>query len=218
MKELNNSNEKKTNGTTDSNIIGYGVKRRKASQRSKTSDTFWNLLRIKNDMQLSDLADVTGFKVYRISNCFTGRDMPNDTEIKVFCDWFGVPFEKGKLEFKNGYTVYHGGHGTINKEPRKATQSTIEDVQEYTKKETSVSNENKYEDLEKEARNIYYQDVKDLNKDAVMAILFYELSYEEYKRIETEYETTDPEMILRGLYKNASFETFMRIARIFKAF
>lgn len=213
-----NLNEKKMNETTDSNIVGYGVKRRKATQRKKTSDTFWNLLRIKNDMQLNDLAEVTGFKKGSISNWFTGRSMPNDYEIKVFCDWFGVPFEKGKIEFQNGYTVYHGGHGTITKEPRKATQSTLENVRKYTKVDNGVSDEERLEALEKEARELYLTNVKDLNKDTIMGILFYELSYEDFRRLDSEYDTADPEAILRGLYQNASFDTFMRVAQALHAF
>ena len=60
------SNEKKTTETADSKIVGYGVKRKgRANQKKKTSDTFWNLLRIKNNITLAYLADVTGYKVYR---------------------------------------------------------------------------------------------------------------------------------------------------------
>ena len=212
------SNEKKATGAADSNITGYGVKRRRANQKRKTSDAFWNLLRIKNNMTLEDLSDVTGYKIYNISNWFTGRTMPNDSEIKVFCDWFGVPFEKGKLEFQNGYTIYHGGHGTITKEPRKATQGTLEDVSEYAENKEIESVEERHKALEEEARKLYFDDVKDTNKEAIISTLFYELSYEEWRRLDNEYDSTDPMAILRGLYQKASFETFMRVAQLLHAF
>ena len=213
------SNEKKATGTADSNITGYGVKRKgRANQKRKTSDTFWNLLRIKNNMKLEDLSDVTGYKIYSISNWFIGKNMPNDGEIKVFCDWFGVPFEKGKLEFQNGYTIYHGGHGTITKEPRKATQGTLEDVSEYAENKEIESVEERHKALEEEARKLYFDDVKDANKEAVVSMLFYELSYEEWRRLDNEYDSTDPMAILRGLYQKASFETFMHVAQLLHAF
>ena len=144
--------------------------------------------------------------------------MPNDGEIKVFCDWFGVPFEKGKLEFKNGYTVFHGDHGTISKEPRKATQYTLDDVKEYTMKEKTEPDEDKYTALEEEARKLYFEDIKDSNKEAIISILFYELNYEEWRRLDNEYDATDPMTILRRLYQNASFETFVRVAQLLHTF
>lgn len=208
------SNEKKATEAADSNITGRGAKGRgsAARQKKKTSDTFWNLLRVQNKMTLGDLSDVTGYKTYNISNWFVGKSMPNDGEIRVFCDWFGVPFEKGKLEFQNGYTIYHGGHGTITKEPRKATQSTLEDVSEYT-----VNKE--IESVEEIQHNAFeHNNTKDTNKETIVSLLFYELSYEEWRKLDNEYDSADPMAILRGLYKNVSFETFLRVAQLLHAF
>ena len=208
MKKQNNSDKKKTSGKTASNNVGSHYKTRKASQRKKTSDTFWNLLRIKNNMKLKDIAEATGFKDTSISNWFTGRAMPDDYAIRIVCDWFGIPFEKGKLEFKNGYTVYHGTHGTIDKEPRKATRMTLKELEEYCKNTETVEEETK--PILEEIKTDKYTKAE---RNIVLAQLFDVMSFEEYMDIVDNYDSIDAGKILDRLYGMVSRETYTEVQR-----
>lgn len=208
MMKQNNSNEKKTSEKTASNNVGHGKKARKATQRKKTSDTFWNLLRVKSDMKLKDIAEATGFKVTSISNWFTGKTMPDNYTIRVICDWFGIPFEKGELEFKNGYTVFHGTHGTIDKEPRKATKMTLKDLEEYCSNTVPVEEEIK--PISEEVK-IDAHDKADRN--IVLAQLFDVMSFEEYMEIVDNYDSIDSTKILDRLYGMVSRKTYEEVQR-----
>lgn len=178
-------------------------KKRSAFSRKKTSDTFWNLLRVENHMTLEDVAEYTGFKLCTLSAWFTGRYMPQDWQIKILCDMFDIPFERGKLEMENAYTTYHGAHGTIEKEPRKAPKSVVEDVKKFTiKKEPEVT---VYED-----NNNDYVDV-----DGIMRILFDELTYDEYESIKLNgdvFKTKDE--VLKKLFDLVSWEAYEKIRAI----
>lgn len=193
-----NDNEKKT--TVRSND---GSKKRKSSafSRKKTSQTFWNLLRIENNFTLQDVADYTGFKRGTISAWFTGRFMPADWQIKALCEMFNdLSFERGKLEMENAYTIFHGTHGTIDKEPRKAPEYVVEDIKRLSIK------------TEPEVKDDNYVDF-----DGVMRVLFYELSYDEYTSIERNGDVfSSKDEILKKLFDMLSWESYEKVRGLLK--
>ena len=196
-----NDNEKKTAVRSND-----GSKKRKSSAFShkKTSQTFWNLLRIENNFTLQDVADYTGFKQSTISAWFTGGFMPEDWQIKVLCDMFNnLSFEKGKLEMENAYTIFHGTHGTIDKEPRKAPEHVVEDVRRLSIKTEPEVKEDNY-----------------VNFDGVMRVLFSELTYDEYTEVQKLYPYSDvfssKDKILKKLFDMLSWESYEKVRELLK--
>lgn len=127
-----NPNEEKTTGENNQ-IEKFEKRQRKASSKKNTSDTFWNMLRVENNCQLSDLVEATGYKMYKISGWFTGKWMPSDSVIEEFCSLFGVDFDTGKLEFERGYSIFHSRDGkTVSTRPRRANKEVLDKVSTYS--------------------------------------------------------------------------------------
>lgn len=113
----------------------------KAYARKNTSMTFWNELRIKNNYNLRDLADVLGISVSRLSIVFTGAQMPSRTFSDKCSQLFGVDPNDGWKQFENGHCVYCNTHGkSIKVNPVKVNPVIDEKVDKYVKQpETTVN-------------------------------------------------------------------------------
>lgn len=130
MKKQDNSNEKKT---TEENSEKKERRFAYAYKQKNTSETFWNLLRINNNLTLKELSELTGYKIGNLSLWLTGKYRPDDNVIKVLCDLFNVPFDEGKLQFEMGFNTYH--HRKIgNEPPEKACEWVREDIEKYSPK------------------------------------------------------------------------------------
>lgn len=135
MTQLNSTTKEKRQRKPKTSVKAYA--------RKNTSMTFWNELRIKNNYNLKDLADVLGISVSRLSIVFTGAQMPSRTFSDKCSQLFGVDPEVGYKEFENGHCVYCNTHGkAITIAPVKVNPVVAEKVNKYVKpsEETTKTN------------------------------------------------------------------------------
>ena len=214
MKQLN-SIAKKTAEKKPSN----GNQRLKAHSSNKTSETFWNALRIANNVTLDELSEMTGLKVMRLSAIFTGRYRATDTENRMFCELFGVDLKKGRLEFDNGFTIYHNTQfeKTVENEPRKLTESTKEEIQKMTEKVDKPE----FLIISQKAERPETSDIQfNLNIDDLLRIIYDsgDLSFDEYITLASYIKTVDGDvrLIMKWIYRKVQYDTYGKIACLFK--
>lgn len=88
------------------------------SQYSKSN--FWNKLRVEKNFRYEDLKELfpSITNSSSIGLWFSGQTMPNDERIRTLCEFFDVPFDKGKAEFRKAHEAWisskHKGARTVN--------------------------------------------------------------------------------------------------------
>lgn len=69
-------------------------------------DNFWSKLRVERELTVKELATLCGVNEKSMSTFFTGQCMPDDIIVKDLCDYFGVDFNQGQLEFQHAHLKY----------------------------------------------------------------------------------------------------------------
>ena len=72
---------------------------------------FWSEQRVKNNMQIKEVAEAIGRTESVVGMYFSGQNMPDDTTIRQICDLFDVPFDDGQLEFQHAHKNWKANHG-----------------------------------------------------------------------------------------------------------
>ena len=100
---------------------------------------FWSEQRVKNNIQLKDVAQAVGMSENAVGMYFSGQNMPNEGIIRQICDLFDVPFSEGQLEFQHAHKTWKAEHGAklaysakkpYQKKTTKTEINTVEDVLE----------------------------------------------------------------------------------------
>lgn len=102
---------------------------RKGFIHKNSNCNFWQELRVKSGLTCVDVAELVGVSKKTVDNHFRGHSMPTDYDIKRYCELFSVPFDKGKLEFENGYSAQHNHNSSVKRE---LTEKQKEDSKNYT--------------------------------------------------------------------------------------
>ena len=82
---------------------------RKQAKGSKA--TFWNDVRVKSGMLVSDVAELMHVSLGKAGSWFSGQNMPRDAEVQALCELFGVDPIQGYNEFvkaRNGWRSARG--------------------------------------------------------------------------------------------------------------
>lgn len=61
--------------------------------------TFWNEIRVKNNLKIRDIAEMLGVSYGSVGGWFSGHKVPRDALIKQLCELFDVDFEVGRKAF-----------------------------------------------------------------------------------------------------------------------
>ena len=69
-------------------------------------DNFWSKLRVERELTVKELATLCGVNEKIMSTFFTGQCMPDDIIVKDLCEYFGVDFNQGQLEFQHAHAKY----------------------------------------------------------------------------------------------------------------
>lgn len=212
MKKQDNSNEKKT---TEENSKKNERRYAFAYKRKNTSETFWNLLRINNNLTLSELSELTGYKVGRLSQWLTGNLKPHDCEIKVLCDLFNVPFDEGKLQFETGYNTYHHRKNG-NEPPEKACTWVREDIEKYSPKKIEPAKKPTVEEEEAKLEEKHTPVGK-----SIFELVYGKLTFEAFDNLVTIMSLAEirpdvdcTEAILKEIYGKVDYDDYQLIMKL----
>lgn len=82
---------------------------RKQAKGSKT--TFWNDIRVKSGMLVSDVAELMHVSLGKAGAWFSGQNMPRDAEVQALCELFGVDPIQGYNEFVKARNEWRSARG-----------------------------------------------------------------------------------------------------------
>lgn len=100
---------------------------------------FWSEQRVKNGLQLKDVAQAIGVGEKRAGMYFSGQTMPSEPVIRQICDLFDIEYGEGELEFQHAHKNWKAEHRAkltysakkpYQKKPRKTEINSVEDVLE----------------------------------------------------------------------------------------
>lgn len=69
-------------------------------------DTFWSKKRVEANMSIEELATAIGVKPATLGAWLIGCTRPKPDNIRALCDWFGVDYDKGEMEFERAWKTY----------------------------------------------------------------------------------------------------------------
>ena len=69
------------------------------AQAVQLKDTWWNKLRVEQNMPYKELASYMDCGISKVCEWFTGAKLPDRDVIYKLCDWFSVEYGDGEEHF-----------------------------------------------------------------------------------------------------------------------
>jgi len=216
---LANSDRYRVSGNSHS-LIGYKYvsKKKKATQKAKIpqvqvsesatnvprgrgnpgkADNFWRQLRVQYNVSFDTLMDITSCSKDQLKNYFCGENMPSTTTIKILCNYFRIPYQQGKKEFKKMHTAWL---------KQKANRTTIVATTPKAEEVAKVAEAPKVTPVA--TTTTVREPVVIAKSYNIMEALYGKVSYEEFNQI-IKHEVSED--LLRTLYGKLDFDLFMAI-------
>ena len=103
-------------------------------------DNFWSKLRVERELTVKELATLCGVNEKSMSAYFTGQCLPDDIIVKDLCDYFGVDFNQGQLEFQHAHLKYQAEHSReLKYSAKKQKAEQVTEVVEVKCDDTSAT-------------------------------------------------------------------------------
>lgn len=86
------------------------MKKKSAVRPLAFKDTFWNRLRVENNITIKELASYLHLSDGAVGMYLTGQTMASESVIKQLCDYFSVDLLKGTQEFEKAHKAWDAEH------------------------------------------------------------------------------------------------------------
>ena len=176
--------------------------------------TFWNKLRVENDIKMTDIADMCKVSQGTVGNWFSGRQVPSEFHSNELSDLFGIDRNKGYQEFINSHKSWDSDRGRMKFSlfgtPPVCPKQTYKKKSKAKVEPKVESNPDLIEALPiLRPDRVHYETV--VIKDACR-VVYGKLSYEDYEHFSwITYNGYPPTEITEFLYGKVEFEEYIEV-------
>lgn len=180
--------------------------------------TFWNNLRFERNIRYKDLIQLFPnlTSIGCISGWFTGQKMPDTDSIKTLCDFFDVPFEKGKAEFEKASREWRSDGHTGKRDTCGTAEARIHS--KHTKKSEAVEPETPFDDdfpftVEPTVEVPKEETKPSIAPQEIFSAIYGKVSYEVFFEFTAKVAKRDRDAI-KDIYGQVSYEDYEAIREV----
>lgn len=187
--------------------------------------TWWNQKRLETQFNIKDIAQYTDRSEFYIGEAFNGYLVPTDKTIRKLCEFYDVDFEEGRAHFIEDNKLRHLGYigkKPPEKEEKKITVKTkdkpskkvkIKSKKEVQKPQNNVESKPETKTNVKVKGTVVPKETN-LSKDKILKELYKEVSFDVFMKVADAIDSGDIDKITELVYGKVSFDSFRAILRI----
>ena len=97
----------------------------KKTEPKAAKQTFWNTVRVANNLKIGDIADMLEVSYGTAGGWFSGGSVPSDEYIAKLCKFFEVDYETGRNAFYEDNKAWRSERGKITFPKKRSTRRKI---------------------------------------------------------------------------------------------